>query len=163
MSKYNWELPFDAFAKKARTERIPIITEDGKHPTIKHTTGCVYSLYIDENLNMIKPYSTKKDKDKKVLQTFKSYMSREDVIRQAYNWILVYAYENNLYSSNDRFSITFDVELKNGYHDSRVEVGAYFPYNGNDRAYFNAVRDERCSNGLDMKEVVFYSQRLTQK
>lgn len=159
MSKYTWELDFKTFSDKVKTIRSPQYCDDYYRLGKKHQIGCHYYIYVDENLNIINPF-TKKNAEKKVFKSFVSTFSREDVIRKAYNWILVYACENELYSNNS-FSLTFDVVLKKGGYDSRIEVGAYFPYNGNDRSYFNAVRDERCSNGLDMKEVVFYSQRLT--
>lgn len=161
MGEYIWELDFKTFSEKVRTINFPQYCdrESGSFRNKRMQIGCDYYIYIDKDLKFITPY-TKKDGDKKLLKSFRSTFSREDVLRQAYNWILVYARENELYSPNDRFSLTFDVMLKNGGYDRQIEVGAYFPYNGNDRAYFNAVRDERYSNGLDMREVIFYSQKL---
>ena len=160
MNKDTWKLDFKTFSEKVKAIRSLQYCDDYYRHGIRHQIGCHYYLYVDENLNIINPY-TKKDSGKKILKSFVSTSSREDVLRQAYNWIIIYARKNELYSPNDRFLLTFDVLLRKGGYDSRVEVGAYFPYSGMDRTYFNAVRDERCSNGLDMQEVIFYSQRLT--
>lgn len=160
MSKYTWKLDFKTFSEKVKAIRSLQYCDDYYRLGKRHQIGCHYYLYVDENLNIINPY-TKKDSGKKILKSFVSTSSRKDVLRQVYNWIIIYARENELYSPNDRFLLTFDVLLRKGGYDSRVEVGAYFPYSGMDRTYFNAVRDERCSNGLDMQEVIFYSQRLT--
>ena len=160
MNKDTWKLDFKTFSEKVKAIRSLQYCDDYYRLGKRHQIGCHYYLYVDENLNIINPY-TKKDSEKKILKSFVSTSSREDVLRQAYNWIIIYARENELYSPNDGFLLTFDVLLRKGGYDSRIEVGAYLPYSGMDKAYFNAVRDERCSNGLDMKEVIFYSQRLT--
>lgn len=161
MSKYTWELDFNSFANNAKTERMYIRTQDGKHSTITHTTGCMYRLYVDENLNLIKPYSIKKDKGKTVLQTFTSYISREDAIRQAYNWILTYASKNELYNSR-YYKLTFNVWYKkhSGKLIDTVEYPFLFPYNGDNRCFFDSIRDEIGSNGTDIESIEFVSQEI---
>ncbi len=89
-----WELSFKAFSEKVKTIRCPQYCEDYYRLGKRHQIGCHYYLYVDENLNIINPY-TKKDEKKKVLKAFTSTTSREDVLSKAYNWILEYAREKN--------------------------------------------------------------------
>jgi len=121
----------------------------------------MYRLYVDEDLNLIKPYSTKKDKGKTVLQTFTSYISREDVIRMAYNWILVYAAKNELYNAL-YYQLTFRVWYKkhSGKFIDTVQYPFRFPYNGDNRCFFDNIRDEVGSNGTDIESIEFVSQEI---
>ena len=95
MSKYTWEIDFDTFSKKVKAIRSPQYCEDYYRLGKRHQIGCHYYLYVDENLNIINPY-TKKDKGKKVLKSFVSTFSREDVIKQTYDWIMEYATKEGL-------------------------------------------------------------------
>lgn len=111
MSKYIWELEFKIFSEKVKAIRSQQYCDDYYRLGKRLQIGCHYYLYFDENLNIINPY-TKKDEGKKVFKSFMSTSSREDVLRQAYNWIIVYARENELYSPNSRFTLTFDVLIE---------------------------------------------------
>ena len=96
MTKYNWELSFDEFSAKNRTIRSPQYCEDYFNIHKRNQIGCHYYLYLDEDLNVINPY-TKKDENKKVFKNFISTMSREDVLEKAYDFIILQAKEAGLY------------------------------------------------------------------
>lgn len=96
MSRYTWELDFKTFSEKARTIRAPQYCEDYCRLGKRHQTGCYYYLYVDENLNIINPY-TKKDEGKKVYKSFVSTTSREDVMKQAHDFIIDHAKEKGLF------------------------------------------------------------------
>lgn len=95
MIKYNWELTLEEFSLKNRAIRSPQFCEDYYRMNKKHQIGCHYYLYLDEDLNVINPY-TKKDENKKVLKGFVSTSSREDVLSQAYEFIIIYAKQEGL-------------------------------------------------------------------
>lgn len=95
----NWLLTFTEFSDKVKAIRHPQYYEDYYRLGKKHLTGYHYYLYIDENLNVINPY-TKKDQNKKSIAHFISTCSREDVLLQAYNFILIYANDNGLFDEN---------------------------------------------------------------
>ena len=160
MSKYIWELDFNTFSEKARAIRAPQFCEDYYRLGKRHQTGCHYYLYVDNNLKIINPY-TKKDAGKKILNSFVSTISRDDVLRQAYNWILVYAAKNKLYNAKC-YQITFRVYYKphSGKHVHRVEYPFGFPYNGDNRCFFDNIRDEVGSNGTNIESIEFVSQEI---
>ena len=160
MSKYSWELDFKTFSDKAKAIHAPQYCEDYYRLGKRHQTGCHYYLYVDENLNIINPY-TKKDAGKKVLQYFISTSSREDVFRQAYNWILGYAAKSELYDALF-YELTFRVYYKPHSRKSTEEVKYPFgfPYNGDNRYFFDNIRDEVGSNGTDIESIEFVSQEI---
>lgn len=96
MSKHTWELDFKTFSGKVRAIRAPQYCEDYYRLGKRHQTGCHYYLYVDENLNIINPY-TKKDEGKRMYKSFVSTTSREDVMRQAYDFIIAYAKKEGLF------------------------------------------------------------------
>ena len=96
MKEYNWQLDIDTFSKKVRTIRSPQYCENYFNMHRKHQIGCHYYLYLDEDLNVINPY-TKKDENKAIFKRFVSTCSREDVIKQAYDFIKEYAKQEGLF------------------------------------------------------------------
>lgn len=160
MSKYSWELDFKTFSDKVKAIRSPQYCEDYFILGKRHQIGCHYYLYVDEDLNIINPYS-KKNTGKKVLKSFVSTWSREDVFRQAYVWIICYASKNELY--NARFyEITFRVYYKpqSGKYTEEVKYPFGLPYNGDNRCFFDNIRDEVGSNGTDIESIEFISQEI---
>jgi len=97
MIKYNWEITLEEFIANNRAIRSPQYCEDYFNMHKKHQIGCHYYLYLDENMNVINPY-TKKDQNKKILKNFVSTSSREDVLEQAYNFIIDYANKEDLFN-----------------------------------------------------------------
>lgn len=95
MSKCIWELDFKTFSEKVRAIRAPQYCEDYYRLGKRHQTGCHYYLYVDRYLNIINPY-TKKDEGKRVHKSFVSTTSRENVMKQAYDFIIDYAKKRRL-------------------------------------------------------------------
>lgn len=160
MSKNIWEFDFKTFSEKVKTIRIPQYCEDYYRLGKRHQIGCHYYLYVDANLNIINPY-TKKDKEKTVFKSFVSTVSRDDVLRKTYNWILAHAAKNELYSAR-LYQITFRVHYKphSGKNIDRVEYPFGSPYNGDNRYFFDNIRDEVGSNGTDIESIEFVSQEI---
>ena len=96
MTKYNWEISLEEFSASNRAIRSPQYCEDYFNMHRRHQIGCHYYLYLDEDLNVINPY-TKKDRCKKVFARFISTSSREDVLEQAYNYIIDFARQEGLF------------------------------------------------------------------
>lgn len=92
----NWLLTFEEFCGKSKTIRHPQYYDDYYRLGKRHISGYYYYLYIGEDLNIINPY-TKKDQNKKSIKHFVSTFSREDVLFQAFLFILNYANENGLF------------------------------------------------------------------
>lgn len=158
MSKNIWELDFSTFKDTVRAIRAPQYSEDYFRLGKMHQTGCHYYIHLDENLNVINPY-TKKDSGKNILKKFVSTMSREDALRQAYRWILEYAAKNELYDAR-YYVLTFSVWYRRGGYPGTVSVPFAFPYNGNNRCFFDNVRDEIGSNGTDIESIELISQEV---
>lgn len=94
-----WELDFKTFSKKVKTIRSPQYGDDYFTLGKRHQIGCHYYIFLDDNIGIINPY-TKKDDGKKVFKRFVSTISREDVLEQAYNFIVDYAQKEGLYDIN---------------------------------------------------------------
>lgn len=95
----NWLLTFEDFCKKVKAIRHPQYYEDYFRLGKRHLSGYHYYIYIDENLNVINPY-TKKDQDKKVLAHFVSTSSREDVLEKSFIFIIQYAKDKSLFDES---------------------------------------------------------------
>lgn len=160
MNKYTWELDLNTFSENVKTIRSPQYCDDYYKLGKRIQIGCHYYLYVDDNLNVINPY-TKKDASKKVLKSFVSTSSREEVINEAYKWILIYASKNELY--NARFyQLTFRVNYKQKSckQSDTVVYPFAFAYNGDNRYFFDNIRDEVGSNGTDIESIEFISQEI---
>ena len=94
-----WEMSYDEFCKSTKTIRIPDYYEDYFKLGKTHLRCYNYYIYIDENLNVINPY-TKKDENKKYIHRVCSTSSREDCITQAFLFIIQSAFKNDLLSES---------------------------------------------------------------
>lgn len=92
-------MTIDEFSSNCRTIRFPQKSEDYFRLGKMHVTGCDYYVYVDENLNIVNPY-TKKDEDKHVIGRLVSTASREDVIEKAHLFILNTAKEVGLFDES---------------------------------------------------------------
>ena len=100
----NWLKTLEEFSAVTRTERFPQMHDAGDIRfgllCKRIQRGCHYRLYIGENLDIINPYSTKKDEGKKVIKTIIDTMSREGAIEKAYYFIVKTAFELGLYEES---------------------------------------------------------------
>lgn len=90
-----WLMTLEDFCATHKTIRLPQYYEDFYRLGKTHLTGYHYLVYLDEDLQVINPY-TKKDEGKSVLKSFISTFSREDALSQAHSFIIGYARENHL-------------------------------------------------------------------
>jgi len=90
-----FEMTFEEFCLSIKTINSKQYCEDVYRLGKTHCIGCYYYLYVDNDLQFINPV-LKKDRGKKILKSFYSTCSIQDVKEKAYNYIIEYAKENQL-------------------------------------------------------------------
>jgi hypothetical protein len=91
-------MTIDEFSSSIKTIRRPQYYDDAWGHG-KHQKGYHHYLYVDENLEIVNPY-TKKDENKRVVKSIVSTCSREDAIEKTYLFILKTANESGLYEES---------------------------------------------------------------
>jgi hypothetical protein len=94
--KETWLMTFEEFCKKFKTQNSKQYADDYCQLGKQHCVGCYYYLTVSSDLEIINPY-TKKDRNKKKLQTFVSTCSIEDVKTKTFAFILKTALEIGLF------------------------------------------------------------------
>ena len=89
-------MTFEEFCKTFKTQNSKQYADDYYRLCKTHCIGCYYYLTVSSDLEIINPY-TKKDRNKKKLQTFVSTCSIEDVKTKTFDFILKTALEIGLF------------------------------------------------------------------
>ena len=89
-------MTFEEFCTTFKTQNSKQYADDYYRLGKQHCVGCYYYLTASSDLEIINPY-TKKDRNKKKLQTFVSTCSIEDVKTKTFAFILKTAFELGLF------------------------------------------------------------------